>query len=426
LILPENILLICSVGGSPEPLVGTLKHWAPQRVVFVTSPETRPLVAETIVPLAQSEGVSLPLGCYDCLMLPDSQDLSACLGKLHELNRELERWLGRDGDFKIVVDYTGGTKTMTAALAMYVRRWPCRLCYVGGRERTKGGVGVVVSGNEVVLHADNPWDSLGYQAAEDFVVLFDQHAYQPAAACLEAIIRRVSAPARKRELATLKSLADAYAAWDRFDHKQALNLLLSVERNANDLRPVLPPQTREDLLAQVGRHAEHLKALQDSSAAGFATVLDLLSNARRRAAEGRYDDAVARIYRAVEALAQDRLRRQHNVADTGKVPLAQVPPVLQERWTASAVDGLLKLALQDVYLLLRELDDELGRRFADLQWHDPQHSPLVARNQSILAHGFTPVAAKVYQALWDGSLVLAQVGENELPAFPKLGAKSKE
>ena len=47
-------------------------------------------------------------------------------------------------------------------------------------------MGVVVDGRETIVHAYNPWDSLGYQAVEDFVVLFDQHAYGPAAASLEA------------------------------------------------------------------------------------------------------------------------------------------------------------------------------------------------------------------------------------------------
>jgi predicted DNA-binding transcriptional regulator YafY len=230
------------------------------------------------------------------------ESVTPCLGKLHELNREVDSWLARGEDYGVVVDYTGGTKTMTAALVMYVRRWPCLLSHVGGTQRTKDGVGVVVSGKEVLLHTHNPWDSLGYQAVEDFVVLFDQHAYQPAAACVEVVIGRVSAPARKRELATLKSLADAYAAWDRFDHKQALKHLQAVQKNANDLRPLLRPKTYEVLLAQVARHVQHLETLLAAPEASLPMVLDLLSNAKRRAAEGRHDDAVGRLYRAVEAL----------------------------------------------------------------------------------------------------------------------------
>ena len=134
-------------------------------------------------------------------------------------------------------------------------------------------------------------------------------------------------------------------------------------------------------------------------------MLDLLCNARRRKAEGRYDDAVARLYRAVEALAQDQLRREHGIADTGKVPLDRVPLSLRARYPADAAE--LKLGLQEAYLLLSELGDPLGQRFAGLGWHEPKHSPLTARNQSILAHGFAPVGATIFESLWRGCLALA-------------------
>ena len=80
------------------------------------------------------------------------------------------------------------------------------------------------------------------------------------------------------------------------------------------------------------------------------------------------------------------------------------------------------LGLQEDYRLLAALEDELATRFSQLGLDDRQRSPLAARNQSILAHGFQPVAADVFSRLKQAALKLAEIDEGTLPVFPKLGA----
>ncbi len=55
-----------------------------------------------------------------------------------------------------------------------------------------------------------------------------------------------------------------------------------------------------------------------------------------------------------------------------------------------------------------------------LNLHDRERSPLTARNQSILAHGFERVSDKLFDQLWDASLQLAQIGQTDLPEFPRI------
>ena len=208
-------LLICTVGGSPEPVVAALKHWRPARVRFVHTPQTKGEVEAKIVPKAREEGVDLDAGRYDLFELPDGQDLALCLDRLRQLTQDVMEWDARGHEYQVVVDFTGGTKCMSAAIGLQARRWPCIFSYVGGGERTKDGVGVVVSGAEKVVYQANPWDALGHQAVEDFVVLFDQHAFLAAAKVAAVAKTRVSRPDRKRELAVLEQLANAFDAWDR-------------------------------------------------------------------------------------------------------------------------------------------------------------------------------------------------------------------
>ncbi len=51
----NHFLLICTVGGTPEPLVRTLLHWQPQRVLFVPSEQTRVQVDAVLRAFAEAE-----------------------------------------------------------------------------------------------------------------------------------------------------------------------------------------------------------------------------------------------------------------------------------------------------------------------------------------------------------------------------------
>lgn len=419
--MSSSTLLICTVGGSPEPIVAALKQWRPVRVRFVHTPGTKGNVAE-IVPKAREEGVDLDAGRYDLLELPDEQDFTSCVEHLRGLTDEVRAWAARGDDCQVVVDITGGTKCMTAAMAIQASHWPCLFSYVGGKERTKDGVGIVVSGSEIVRHAQNPWDALGHQAVDDFVVLFDQYAYLAAANVAAGTMRRVSRPDRKRELSSLEQLAKALDAWDRFDHTTSRNLLENVSKSANDLRAALGPTRGDRVLAGAAQLVTHLGQLGQTQAPSRHHVLDLLANAKRRKDEGRFDDAVARLYRAIEAIAQVALKEGHGVASTEKVPLEMVPESLISLWAARENDGVVALGLQDAYALLAALGDPVGQKFQDAGLSGTK-SPLVARNRSILAHGFERVTDAVFDKLWASTLSLAVVDEASLPCFPVLSER---
>jgi len=428
----EHILLICSVGGTPEPLVKTLLYWRPARVIFLPSEQTRSHVDVALRAYAETAGAPLSPGQYDVRVVSDAEDLHGCVRSLRSLDAEVRSWITRPGgDYRVIVDFTAGTKCMSAALALVARRWPCRYSYVGGQQRTKEGVGVVQTGAERVVHSANPWDAFGYQAVEDAVTVFNHGGYAAAAALLDNAMKHVGKPEVKRELATLKAVVDAYAAWDRFDHQQAAQRFADALRNRNDLTALFP-HDGSSLIVRLERHLDRADELKKQKEPTIAWIEDLMHNARRRAAERRFDDAVARLYRAFEALAQIRLRNRHGIADTGRVPLDRLPEPLRRQWAARTQDRAttgtepassdappsgsparsddhpIMLGLQDAWRVLKELGDELGRKFFDLKLADQQGSPLVARNSSILAHGFQPVGEKVYNCLIENLIELLQ------------------
>src|SRR4030042_403000 len=238
-IMDRHIFLICTVGGAPEPIITSKKHWKPVRILFLPSKETRDSIDKidkSIISTAVKEGIPILPGCYDITIVPDPQDFTACVEDFRKLTEDVQKWLTRGENYLVVVDFTGGTKCMTASLALHAQRWNCFFSYIGGAERTKNGVGIVVSGKEQIVHSHNPWDVLGYQAIEDAVVLFDQRAFAAAANGLKTIFARINSPQNKREISTFKLLAEAYDAWDRFHLKLALSRLSDVQKNFNDIQ----------------------------------------------------------------------------------------------------------------------------------------------------------------------------------------------
>jgi CRISPR-associated protein (TIGR02710 family) len=117
-------------------------------------------------------------------------------------------------------------------------------------------------------------------------------------------------------------------------------------------------------------------------------------NADRCSAQGRYDDAVARLYRAVEMLAQKRLESKWGI-DTSRVESDKIPENLQDQYRKfQQPDGTVRIALRRAYELLSELNDPVG-----LSWQKDMKKLLTSlekRNNSILAHGTIPLGEEDY------------------------------
>lgn len=394
----EKIQLVCTVGGSPDPILKSVAHWQPVRIHFVCSKGSQALlpgIKEAIGRLSGAPG----LGAMDHLVLRDEEDLSAILKDLRVLTRWVRDWGNRGAGFTTVADITGGTKCMSAALASIARRWPCRFSYVGGHRRSKDGLGVVEAGEEALKCVSNPWNDLGFQAVEDAVALFNHGSCTAAVQLLEGACRRVDDQRVKSELQTTIRLMKAYVAWDCFAFAEAEGFFKAVHRDGNNLLANF--LEIEGMLDEVDRHRLRMQTLSECVRVGrpaIEIVEELWLNALRRAAEGRLDDAVARLYRSAEAMAQCCLA-ELGIPESKRVPLQKVPEPLRTEWSGRADDGSLQLGLQDAYRLLHALGHGRAAKFYELGLGERDRSPLNARNQSILAHGVQPVSTGALELL---------------------------
>lgn len=148
----------------------------------------------------------------------------------------------------------------------------------------------------------------------------------------------------------------------------------------------------------------------------------MLGNAQRRANAGHYDDAVARLYSAIEKCAKIALQTRHGI-DNSNIRMEQMPQSLREEWRTIANDeSMVRVGLEKSFQLLAALNDPMGEIFLARQ--KALKDTLQARNASLLAHGYVPIDSDKYEKLLAVALDFLQVDKKSLPTFPHLDWKA--
>lgn len=117
-------------------------------------------------------------------------------------------------------------------------------------------------------------------------------------------------------------------------------------------------------------------------------LASLINNSIRKADEYRFDDAIARLYRSFELIAQIKLTTydiKSSDVDVSLLLQKNVSPEFIEHLEKTKEDGKIRIGLSNDFLLLNELGDELGRYYVE---NESRIKNLTQkRNKSILAHG---------------------------------------
>lgn len=381
----SDIVLLCTVGGAHQPILKAIESTAPRHVCFFCTdrdPETgkqgsiqqvtgkgavikaHPRDKKPTLPNIPAQA-ELADGCFETRIVP-ADDLDGAYLVMRATVAEL---VHRHPGAQFVADYTGGTKTMTAALTCAaLESDDIELQLVAGARpdllRVANGTEQTVVASVARLRLD--------RAMAPYLGAWRRFAYHEAAEGLDGI--RIGADVADRaRLALARALSRALARWDDFDHAGALELLEHYGSRVGPSYPSMLPALRSLTRTADKRHEP-------------ARLWDLWLNAERRASQGRFDDAVARVYRLIEWTAQWQLRDKLR-ADTADFP----PELLPEGVDASpGRDGKIKVALWSAWQIVAECtqgpaQNLIARHGAELR------DLLSIRNDSILAHGFHPV-----------------------------------
>lgn len=381
--MPE-IVLFCTVGGSPKPIVSAIEHYQPSRIVFVCS--TGPKSSRSQVEgNGNDEGIVARMGiaadAWQILEVPPDDPDTAFI----EIERKIVDLASHDSR-RIIVDYTGGTKSMSVAAALAALATGVELSLTTGERR------------DLIKVADGTEQAtpIGFRgvmarfALDRAADAWRRFAYGDAAELLERAFRDLTLTGEtgesvrklRQRLRQLLAASRMFEAWDRFAHRDAL-FRMKESRLAN--------------LSGMQRYEQALVILTSDSPEPLM-LWDLWLNAERRAHRKRYDDALARLYRLVEWTVQFILRTAHGIETARFDPTVLPEEELRARLTARTgskghtaiglFDALeVAQALVPEHPFVRRLRTALGgsKPLSELQqW-------IEARNRSILAHGFTPI-----------------------------------
>ncbi len=404
------LAMIVSIGGSPTPVVKSILEYKPEFVSFFASQDTSDQVMNIKAEVATG-GDSIK---SEMTIVDNVNDLLHCHGKAEEaVKRVLVRNYKNE---EVIVDYTGGTKNMSVALSLAAIIHGFSFSYVGGEKRTKEGVGVVENGHEVIYSSVNPWDVLAVEERKKIMVLLNQYQFKAAKKLAEAILEKNT---KQRSLyRALVFLIEGYYKWDLFKHQEARD---SFRRARTDEWV----QSDDAMMRSFARSTEKLQSFLKKIAdtgkrASLELIMDLYANAERRFEEGKIDDAILRLYRLVEMIAQWRLLVLYGIDASNAAP-DKIPEPLnaefRKRYTAPS-DGSIKLPQAAAFQVLLAFDDEAGKIFENQKKYfiDIQS----ARNNSYLAHGFSSSGENTYIKLRNFVLGLGIFNADDAPCFPKI------
>ena len=222
-----------------DPIVVTIEQNQPEFVLFIVSADSRG-TAELAAELSEPP----PPQC-DYLEVSNPQHFGT---SYEEIRRGTEKWLAKHGldALEVTADITGGTKVLSAALALYGAERFRESTYGGGSQRDKGGLGVVRNGAEYVVTSLNPWDTYAVRDLERANRLLEKFHADIAAVVLTEAAGKCGY-SYKKQLVAFSALSQALASSDRFDFLKAIS---HYESGREELAAVFD----DSLFAQLEQH----------------------------------------------------------------------------------------------------------------------------------------------------------------------------
>lgn len=339
---------------------------------------------------------------------------------------------------KIYIDFTGGTKAMSAAAAMAGAMIGVQLLYVGCTECLPD-FRKPNPGTEQLYYIDNPLEVFGDIEIEKALTLFGEYNYAGAAERLQTLKEEIPDPVIRQELNFAYLLAKGYEAWDALDFPTAYEYLCQlnreIRRDRKTHKQFLLMDYEEHLAAQEAVLSELVKIpkliaekKQMEVLSGKEYMIPLMftmyTNAFVREQQEKYDMATLLLYRLLEMVEQRRLARYGLYVSSMEYKKIRYDfeqrPDLKDKTEDECfsqlkedINGIKKalygrvgngylpeqVSLLEGFVILQALGDpisrmENGRHLDKLK---RIRSMVYLRNNSIFAHGLGPVGKTDFQ-----------------------------
>ena len=298
--LKESAMLITvgtGIGGKKEAtdslahgILKSIENYGPKKVVFFGSENSRSTVKSLEGQYKEKYKEDFEIGEFIEIEEIDSfkKYFTAIKSKIIDL----------EDDYNIIIDYTSGTKTMTMSAAFASMVYRKKLVFVSG-ERVNG---IVVQGTEEI-NSQNL-----YLVYDDLMItkikeLFNSNRFEAG----KVLVDDITNTNENKDVYT--QLFDAYSAFDCVDYVSALENF--------DVKEFCIKWPELERTFQMNAKALNILNMEEHGQKCYYVLASMLNNARRRAEEHKYDDAIARLYRSLELIAQIRLKEYGIITSEG-------------------------------------------------------------------------------------------------------------
>ena len=367
-------------------------------IVFFVSKESK----EIMVPLIKNAYVynkNKELDNYEIVEFDNVDDFDHIFNKIKD---EVLKYR----DYKIIINYNSGTKTMTMTAALVSALYDTDLISVIGKRNDKG---FIESKTEQInyLNLYQYYDELLINKLMEY---FNNNYFESG----KVLFKDISSNKINKD--AYKKLFNAYYAMDNVNFEEAYENF-----DAKLFREECIDLDEE----QLNLNAKAFRIINKKNDDGiyhwerdYYILASILNNARRKYDDNKYDDGIARLYRSLELIAQIRLKNEYGI-DTGKVDI----DILEQNDVD--IDFIQKIknkkskniSLNEDFILLKYLNDDLGIYYD--KHYNKIRNMLTFRNNSILAHGLDALSKQQYEDFNHEVLKIARILKPDIDVFIK-------
>ncbi len=395
-------ILICTVGMQKQPIILSIIATRPS-TVFLLHTGGSEKTADDVINDADIYQMNVDFRKLQIDEIDAARNYSI-------LKKNILPYLGYGKSVR--VDPTGGRKIMGTAVGSFAFFYRLPMIYLHSVEKN----GRPVPFSEVIKDVANPYEFFGDIEMKALKSSFDRGYFQSALEICKQLQEMVHDPSLAKKLDVILEFIQVYRDWDMFLHSKYCSNIKDREDVTflkDRLESVVSDCERYDFKIfdrdQIDANLEFLEALEQGWSCKKDIVdkyrlIDLFLNAQRRASQGQYDDATARLYRCIEMCANLQIDSKGLLGPGGinytAFGMDQSEFLQKFREVSGHPSPQNPPGLNDLMVMLQVIKDPVGMKFKSINDNKKGKEGLRdKRNRSILAHGTSPITAEDYHEL---------------------------